>query len=80
MLEVTVYRKPGCGLCDQAEATLARIAKRLPLRVVEVNIEENPTLRARYAEHIPVIAVGEREVARAPITEATLEAALRDVR
>ncbi|MGE3073088.1 MAG: glutaredoxin family protein [Dehalococcoidia bacterium] len=76
---MTIYRKPACGLCDQAEATLARIAKRLPLRITEVNIESDASLFARYGEHIPVIAVGGHEVARAPISEATLEATLKEV-
>ncbi len=79
MLEVTVYRKPGCGLCDQAEAMLARISKSLPLRVTTVDIEADSELQTRYALHIPVVAVGDREVARAPFSEATLEAALQDL-
>ena len=77
MLEVTVYRKPGCGLCDQAEATLARISKRLPLKVVLVDIESDGELQARYGMHIPVVTVGDTEVARAPLSEGSLELSLR---
>ena len=64
-MEVTLYRKPGCGLCDQAEAMLARIAKRIPLRVMLVDIDSDPAVQARYFLEIPVIVVGEEEIARA---------------
>ena len=76
-LEVTLYRKDGCGLCDQAETMLARISKRIPLRVTTVDIDSDPTLQARYFLEIPVISIGEEEIARAPLNERTLEAALR---
>lgn len=77
-LEVTLYGKAGCGLCDQAEAMLTRIAKRLPLRLAVIDIDSDLELQARYFLEIPVIAVGSAEVARAPISERLLEAALRD--
>jgi len=76
-LEVILYRKQGCGLCDQAEAVLARIAKRVRLRVVRVDIDEHPELQERYFLEIPVIMVEGEEVARAPISERPLEASLR---
>ena len=78
-LELTLYRKEGCGLCDQAEAMLARIAKRLPLQVTSIDIDSDPALQARYFLEIPVIAIGHDEIARAPISERALEAALRSL-
>ena len=76
-LEVTLYRKPGCGLCDQAEAMLSRIARRVPLLVTAIDIDADAELQARYFLEIPVIAIGEDEVARAPLGERVLEAELR---
>lgn len=76
-LEITLYRKPGCGLCDQAEAMLARIATRVPLRVTGIDIDSDPALQARYFLEIPVIALGTEEIARAPLNERSLEAELR---
>jgi len=78
-LEVTLYRKPGCGLCDEAEAILARISRRLPLTVDCVDIDSDAALQARYFLEIPVVAARGQEVARAPITERTLEARLREL-
>ena len=77
-LEVTLYRKPGCGLCDEAERILARISRRIPLHVTVVDIDSDPDLQARYFLEIPVIAGGGHELARAPISERALEARLSE--
>lgn len=71
-LRVTLFRKRGCGLCDQAEAMLARISKKTPLHVTTVDIDSDEALQKRYFLEIPVVAVGEDEVARAPISERAL--------
>lgn len=71
-LDVTLYRKQGCGLCDQAEAMLARISKQTPLRVTAVDIDRDEDLQRRYFMEIPVVVVAGREVARAPISERAL--------
>ena len=75
-LVVTLYRRDGCGLCDQAEAMLGRISRRLALTVSRVDIESDDALLRRYMLEIPVIALGAREIARAPLYEAALAEAL----
>lgn len=77
-LDVTLYGRPGCGLCDQAETYLARIARKLPLAVTLVNIETDDDLLRLYMFEIPVVSVAGREVARAPIYETALEDALME--
>ena len=77
-LDVTLYGRPGCGLCDQAETYLARIGRKLPLAVTLVNIEMDDDLLRRYMFEIPVVSVAGREVARAPIYETALEDALME--
>jgi len=78
VLEVTLFRKRGCGLCDQAEIALARVAKRVQFRLNPVDIDTDPELQARYFLEVPVVAIGENEIARAPMSEWTLEDAIVD--
>ncbi len=78
-LEVTLYRKDECGLCHEAEAMLVRIARRVPLRIRLVDIDTDPSLQERYFLEIPVVACRGSEIARAPISERSLEAALREM-
>lgn len=75
-LRVTLYGRPGCSLCDQAELFLGRIARRLPLAIELVNIETDEALHQRYLFEIPVVAVDGVEVAKAPIFEHALAESL----
>lgn len=74
---VTLYRKAGCGLCDEAADLLGALAAPLAFSVDHVDIDSDTQLARRYRWAIPVVAVGENEVARAPIRAAKLEDALR---
>lgn len=70
--EVTLYRRRDCGLCDDALFELRGLARDLPFAIVERDIDGDPELRARYDEIVPVIAVGDTEIAHAPIDTAEL--------
>ena len=63
------------GLLDLRLATPDADAGRSPNRRV-VDIESDDELLRRYMLEIPVVTVGGREVARAPIYESALEDAL----
>lgn len=54
---VSLYSKPGCHLCDEAEALLALVARTQPMTVQKVNIESSPELFEEYRYRIPVIEV-----------------------
>lgn len=62
--EVTLYTRPGCQLCDDAKVVMWPILREVGSTLREVNIDEDPVLRERYGEDIPVIFVGNREAAR----------------
>jgi glutaredoxin len=78
-LQVTLYGRQECGLCDHALAALRRIARKLPLEVTVVDIDTDEALQARYFLEIPVVTVDGEEVARAPISERALEERLTAV-
>lgn len=71
--DVTLYRKAGCGLCDQAEVMLGRIGRKFPLTLRRIDIDADPELQARYFLEIPVVMVGGEVIARAPISELLLQ-------
>jgi glutaredoxin len=73
---LTLYSKPGCHLCEQAEADLRRLARRHPHQLQKVDITQDPVLLARYGERIPVLVIEGREYP-APLSAAMLERALR---
>ena len=66
-VEVTLYMRPGCHLCEVAKHQLYALGMTHPLRVVEVNIEDDDELVKRYDIQIPAIAVAGEDVTHAPI-------------
>jgi glutaredoxin len=66
---VTLYTKPGCGLCEEAEEVLEAVRVRVPFQLVRVNILESLDDYERYKHDIPVILVDGIEIARHRLTE-----------
>ena len=54
---VSLYGKPGCHLCEEAETLLATLARTQPLIIQKVNIDSSPELFEQYRYRIPVIEV-----------------------
>jgi len=50
MATVTVYSRPGCGLCEEMKAEL----ESLGAAVEEVDVDSNRELKRRYGWDIPV--------------------------
>jgi hypothetical protein len=76
MRTVTLYGRPGCCLCDDARAALARVAARVPFRLEERDITGDDALHRAYLERIPVIALDGEELFDFFVDEAALVAHL----
>lgn len=70
-LNVTLYTRPGCHLCDEVKTELNALQSKFPHVLAEVNIESDETLKTRYADQIPVLEVGPYRL-KAPITKEAL--------
>ncbi|KAA0234901.1 MAG: glutaredoxin family protein [Dehalococcoidia bacterium] len=73
---LTLYRRNGCSLCDQAELVIAPLAARLGFRIERIDIESDDGLLKRYMFEIPVVAYAGRDLLAWPFSEARLEDAL----
>lgn len=70
-MRVTLYGRPECPLCEEVREELQRLQSHVPHELVEVNIESDSVLRARFAEQIPVVVIGPYTL-RAPIAPVDL--------
>ncbi len=77
MLTVTLFTKTGCSLCDDVKSNLELFQATYPHQVQEIDITQDETLFERYRYTIPVVQIGEQELA-APITAVQLQKALRE--
>ena len=73
---VTLIGKPGCHLCDEARAVIARVCDDLNVGYTELSILDDPTLADRYFETIPVTLVDGKPHDQWRVNEARLRAAL----
>jgi hypothetical protein len=73
---VTLIGKPGCHLCDEARAVVARVCADLGEEFVELSILDDPQLHQRYWEQIPVTLVDDAQHDFWRVSEARLREAL----
>lgn len=76
--QITVYLRPGCHLCEEAEDLLLALAPELELAITRVNILEEAALYERYRWSIPVIVIAGGATLAAPIDEPALRQALAE--
>jgi glutaredoxin len=75
-LKVILYTREDCGLCEETEDLLRRAHKLIHFDLVRVYIDNDKELRELYGDRVPVVTVDGKEVASAPVDEASLMAAL----
>lgn len=66
--EALLYTRQGCHLCDDAKGLL----QRHHLAVREIDVDQDPELRARYNECVPVVWIDGKERFRGRISEVLL--------
>ena len=71
--QVVLYTRPGCHLCDDVAELLERLAQRIPIAIVQVNILGDIDLYERYKHSIPVVALADAPTLAAPIRPDKLE-------
>jgi glutaredoxin len=78
--DVTIYSRPGCHLCEEAKTHIAPLLKEFGARLTEINIDDDPDLRAQYDYDVPVIFVAARKAAKHRVDVAQFRRQLRDAR
>jgi len=58
---VTLYSRPGCHLCEQARSVVEQVCAELGEQYDEVSIDDDPALRERFGDEIPVTFVDGRQ-------------------
>ena len=56
-IEVVLYTRLGCHLCEQAEAVLRQAQAERPFTLRLVDVDRDPGLARRYGVRVPVVAV-----------------------
>ena len=77
MVNVIIYSKKDCHLCDIAKETLLKVQQELPFSLNEIDIEKDKAAFERYKYLIPVIEIDGEKVFNYLIDENELKKILR---
>jgi glutaredoxin len=61
---ITLYTRAGCHLCEEAKTQMMPLLREYGVALREVDIDQDPALRAEYDHDVPVIFLGDRKVAK----------------
>jgi glutaredoxin len=73
---VTLYSRQGCHLCEEARAVVDRVCADLGEEYDVVWVDDDPDLRARFTDEVPVTFVDGRQHDFWRVDEQRLRAAL----
>jgi hypothetical protein len=75
---LTLVGKPGCHLCEEMRTVVLRVLTGTAIELLELNVEDDAALEARYVFEIPVLLLDGQEILRYRTTEAELRQRLGD--
>jgi uncharacterized membrane protein len=78
MIEVTLYARKDCHLCDIAQTELNELQSIVPHHLTIVDVDSDPKLRSLYGFNVPVVMIGPYKLS-APIARKDMEISLRAV-
>ena len=72
-IQVDIYSRPGCHLCDEAKEVIDRVRKRHGFTLRVINIEGDPALEAAYGTEIPVVFINGSKAFKYRVDEREME-------
>jgi glutaredoxin len=77
-IQIILYTRHGCHLCEEVEAMLAKFAQRYALQITTIDIDTQPELIDKHGERVPVVMVNGKErffgKVQAPLLQRVLQA------
>jgi glutaredoxin len=79
-LDLTLYTRPGCHLCEEMKSALAPLLTEFGARMAEVDVDQSEDLKALYGSDVPVLFLGTQKVAKHRLDAAQLRRKLQRAR
>jgi glutaredoxin len=77
LVEVVMYTRQGCHLCDDAWKMLEDLRQRNRLHLTQVDVDDAPELQQRYGNRVPVLVIEGKERMWGAINRVLLERQIR---
>ena len=72
-VQIDIYSRPGCHLCDDAKEVVERVRRRFPFSLRVIDIETDPELEKAFGEQIPVVFINGNKAFKYLVDEHELE-------
>ncbi len=78
-IEVKIYSRADCHLCEEAKATVEDVAETVdrPVRIEEIDVDEDERLREEYGDRVPYVFVDGWPAFKYRVDESELRRQLR---
>jgi glutaredoxin len=71
-IQVTLYTRRDCCLCDEVKGLVHKVTRAYPADLTEIDIDQDPDLRARFDQQVPVLFIEGRKAFKYRTTEPEL--------
>jgi glutaredoxin len=72
LIDVEIYTKDDCHLCESAKDVLKKVAIDYPLKIAEIDITKDEKIYDEFKESIPVVFINKRREFIFKVHEITL--------
>ncbi len=73
---LVLYTREGCGLCEEMMEALVQLRQDLRFELDVVDVDSSNEYLARYGDLVPVLTLGDQEIARYHLDEVRLRSTL----
>lgn len=77
-VQLTVYTRVNCHLCDDMKELLSGLSGELEFMVEDVKIDDNPVLEEMYGTRVPVLMLGDAMICEYFLDRLALEKAIAE--
>jgi glutaredoxin len=75
--KLILYSRRDCCLCDEMKTVIARVAEKTALQLVEIDVDSDDELKAKYGSDVPVLFIDGRKAFKYRLTTADLKRKLQ---
>jgi VanZ family protein len=61
-IEIQLFGREGCHLCEEAELLVRQVAARYPVHLKKIDVDGDAELRRRYGDQVPVVTIDGRKL------------------
>lgn len=78
-IQIEIYSRPGCHLCDEAKAVIEPFTQRYRIDLRVTDVDSDNALRQAYGSDIPVVMINGKEAFRHRVDAGLLEKKLKEL-